>query len=45
MIADGNVLGVVPSPADHAGAYLYLADPVAARVVTGVVINTDGGRR
>lgn len=45
MIADGNVLGVVPSPADHAGAYLYFADPVAARVVTGVVINTDGGRR
>lgn len=44
-IADGNVLGLVPSPADHAGAYLYLADPVAARVVTGVVVNTDGGRR
>ncbi|MGH9919313.1 MAG: SDR family NAD(P)-dependent oxidoreductase, partial [Nitrososphaerales archaeon] len=44
-IAAGNVLGVVPNPADHAGAYVYLADPVAARVVTGVVVNTDGGRR
>lgn len=45
VIADGNVLGVVPAPTDHAGAYVYLADPVAARVVTGVVIPTDGGRR
>ena len=45
MIADGNALGITPTPADHAGAYLYLADPVAARVVTGAVINTDGGRR
>lgn len=45
LIANGNVLGLVPSPADHAGAYLYLADPDAARVVTGVIINTDGGRR
>jgi len=45
VIADGNVLGLVPRPEDHAGAYVYLADPEAARVVTGVVINTDGGRR
>lgn len=45
MIADGNVLGVVPAPEDHAGAYLYLADPATSRVVTGAVINTDGGRR
>lgn len=44
-IRAGNVLGVVPVPADHAGAYVYLADPVAARIVTGVVLNTDGGRR
>jgi 2,3-dihydroxy-2,3-dihydrophenylpropionate dehydrogenase len=44
-IREGNALGVVPSPDDHAGAYLYLADPDAARVVTGVIINTDGGRR
>lgn len=41
----GNALGVVPTPEDHAGAYVYLADPNAARVVTGVVVNTDGGRR
>ena len=43
-IRAGNVLRVTPRPADHAGAYVYLADPVAARVVTGVVVNTDGGR-
>ena len=24
---------------------VYLADPVAARITTGTVINTDGGRR
>jgi NAD(P)-dependent dehydrogenase (short-subunit alcohol dehydrogenase family) len=40
-----NVLGVVPTPADHAPAYVYLADPAQARVVTGVVVNTDGGRQ
>lgn len=40
----GNALAVVPAPEDHAPAYVYLADPVAARVVTGVVVNTDGGR-
>jgi NAD(P)-dependent dehydrogenase (short-subunit alcohol dehydrogenase family) len=45
MIADGNVLGMAPSPADHAGAYVYLADPQAARVITGMVIKSDGGRR
>ncbi|HEY9523332.1 MAG TPA: SDR family NAD(P)-dependent oxidoreductase [Thermopolyspora sp.] len=44
-IAAGNALRVTPSPGDHAGAYVYLADPVAARVVTGVIVNTDGGRR
>ncbi|WP_062214072.1 SDR family NAD(P)-dependent oxidoreductase [Streptomyces sp. NBRC 109706] len=43
-IARGNVLGVTPQPDDHTGAYSYLADPVAARVVTGIVINT-GARR
>lgn len=43
-IRAGNVLGVVPQPRDHAPAYVYLADPVQARVVTGVVVNTDGGR-
>lgn len=45
IIAAGTVLGVTPRPEDHAGAYVYLADPVAARVTTGVVINTDAGRK
>lgn len=40
----GNLLQAVAHPGDHAGAYVYLADPVAARIVTGVVVNTDGGR-
>ncbi len=44
-IAAGTLLEVTPRPADHAGAYLYLADRLGARVTTGVVINTDGGRR
>jgi NAD(P)-dependent dehydrogenase (short-subunit alcohol dehydrogenase family) len=42
-IARGNLLHLTPTPEDHASAYLYLADPVAARVVTGLVIRTDGG--
>ena len=44
-IARGTLLGVTPQPQDHAAAYSYLANPVDARIVTGVVINTDGGRR
>jgi len=44
-IAGGNMLEVTPTPEDHAGAYVYLADRTAARITTGVVINTDGGRR
>jgi hypothetical protein len=44
-IAQGTLLGVTPQPQDHAAAYSYLANPVDARIVTGVVINTDGGRR
>lgn len=44
-IAAGTLLEVTPRPEDHAGAYLYLADRLGARVTTGVVINTDGGRR
>lgn len=44
-IASGTLLDVTPRPEDHAGAYVYLADRVAARVTTGVVINTDAGRR
>ncbi|MEV8607286.1 SDR family oxidoreductase [Amycolatopsis sp. NPDC051373] len=43
-IAAGTLLKTTAAPEDHAGAFVYLADPVAARVVTGVVINTDGGR-
>ncbi len=43
-IRDGNLLRVVPRPDDHTGAYLYLADPAASRVCTGIVIRTDGGR-
>lgn len=43
-IRAGNALQVVPRPQDHAGAYVYLADPEAARIVTGVIVNTDGGR-
>ncbi|MDX3240454.1 SDR family NAD(P)-dependent oxidoreductase [Streptomyces sp. ME18-1-4] len=39
----GTALQVKPTPEDHAGAFVYLADPVAARIVTGVVINSDGG--
>lgn len=45
MIADGNALGVVPTPGDHAAAYVYLADPEAGRAVSGAVINVDGARR
>lgn len=44
-IAAGTLLEVTPRPEDHAGAYVYLADRLDARVTTGVVINTDGGRR
>lgn len=31
------------TPEDHAGAYLYLADPAMSGGVTGVIINSDGG--
>lgn len=44
-IAAGTLLEFAPEPRDHAGAYAYLADPVAARAVTGIVVNSDGGRR
>jgi NAD(P)-dependent dehydrogenase (short-subunit alcohol dehydrogenase family) len=43
-IVAGTSLKITPTPEDHAGAYVYLADPRAARAVTGVVINSDGGR-
>lgn len=40
----GNLLEVLPTPADHAGAYVYLASPWMSGHVTGAVINSDGGR-
>lgn len=43
QIRAANVLHVLPAPADHAGAYVFLADPAASRVCTGDVIRTDGG--
>jgi NAD(P)-dependent dehydrogenase (short-subunit alcohol dehydrogenase family) len=43
-IKANTLLQVLPEPGDHAGAYVFLADRVASRVCTGVVINTDGGR-
>jgi 2,3-dihydroxy-2,3-dihydrophenylpropionate dehydrogenase len=43
-IRAGTALDVLPEPEDHAAAYVYLADPAGARIVTGAVINTDGGR-
>lgn len=42
-IRAATVLDVTPEPADHAAAYVYLAGR-GARVVTGTVINSDGGR-
>jgi len=42
-IREANLLHVLPEPTDHTGAYLYLADPAASRVCTGVIIRTDGG--
>jgi 2,3-dihydroxy-2,3-dihydrophenylpropionate dehydrogenase len=44
-IAAGTLLGITAMPEDHSGAYRFLADPVDARVVTGVIIRTDSGRR
>lgn len=43
-IQSNTLLGVVPTPSDHASAYVYLADSHKSRVFTGVVINTDGGK-
>jgi phthalate 3,4-cis-dihydrodiol dehydrogenase len=43
-IALSTLLGRTPEPRDHAGAFVYLADRDAARVVTGMIVNTDGGR-
>lgn len=43
-IQANTLLGVLPTPSDHASAYVYLADTCKSRVVTGVIINTDGGK-
>ena len=42
-IRSGTLLQVLPVPEDHAGAYVFLASPAAARVITGTVITSDGG--
>lgn len=44
-IAGKTLLGRVATPEDHAGAYRFLADPSDARMITGVVIRSDGGCR
>lgn len=44
-IAAGTLLGRTPQPADHAGAYAYLADATQSGIATGIIINTDGGRK
>ncbi|WP_285362872.1 SDR family NAD(P)-dependent oxidoreductase [Microbacterium sp. LMC-P-041] len=44
-IARATLLGITAGPIDHAGAYRFLADPVDARAVTGMIIRSDAGRR
>lgn len=39
-----NLLGMVATPADHAGAYVFLASNYLSPFVTGAVVNSDGGR-
>lgn len=41
-IAARTPLQIAMSPADHAGAYVYLASS-RARGVTGIIVNSDGG--
>jgi NAD(P)-dependent dehydrogenase (short-subunit alcohol dehydrogenase family) len=43
MIRAVNPLRVVPEPADHAWAYLFLASKSRIAAVTGCVIRSDGG--
>ncbi|MGH9055558.1 MAG: SDR family NAD(P)-dependent oxidoreductase [Acidimicrobiales bacterium] len=40
----GNLLGVAPTAADHAGAFVFLASRSLSPHVTGAVIQSDGGR-
>jgi NAD(P)-dependent dehydrogenase (short-subunit alcohol dehydrogenase family) len=44
-IAAGNALGVVVTPEELAEWFVMLADPIAARSVTGVTMHVDGGWR
>lgn len=39
-----NLLGVAPSPADHAGVYVFLASSGLSGHVNAVVVRSDGGR-
>lgn len=43
MIAAVTPLATAAKPADHAGAYVLLADREDSRTMTGAVISTDGG--
>lgn len=43
LIRSTNPLGVVPSPADHASSYLFLASRATTAAVTGTIIHSDGG--
>lgn len=43
LIAGTSPLGVVPSPADHAPSYLFLASRDTTPAVTGTIIHSDGG--
>jgi NAD(P)-dependent dehydrogenase (short-subunit alcohol dehydrogenase family) len=43
MIASVTPLALAARPADHAGAYVLLADREDSRTMTGAVISTDGG--
>jgi 2,3-dihydroxy-2,3-dihydrophenylpropionate dehydrogenase len=43
LISSTSPLGVVPSPADHAHSYLFLASKAMTPAVTGTIIHSDGG--
>lgn len=43
-LAVGNLLGALPVPADHAGAYVFLASRELSPLLTGTVLCSDGGR-
>jgi 2,3-dihydroxy-2,3-dihydrophenylpropionate dehydrogenase len=43
LISTTNPLQVLPTPRDHAWAYLLLASRERTNAVTGTIINSDGG--